>query len=152
MPCRLYENARAAALTAPDRSKASGARQKCKNARAAAPTAPPAFTYGGSSYGLPFFLVLFYIIIKKEESGRAETDDRRSYGLPFFLFYIIIRRREDGGRAETIAAAHLCGSSISFPEQLPYFIKIEGIDVASLKDDRTLAVCKGKPQLPLLAV
>ena len=80
-----------------------------ENAQAAAPTAPPAFTYGGSSYGLPFFL--FYIIIRRrEDGGRAETDDRRSYGLPFFLFYIIIRRREDGGRAETIAAAHLCGA------------------------------------------
>ena len=100
LPCRLYENA-----------------------QAAAPTAPPSFTHSGSSYGLPFF-----------------------------LFYIIIRRKKEGGRAEAIAAAHLCGSSISLPEQLPYFIKIEGIDVASLKNDRTLAVCKGKPQLPLLAV
>ena len=33
LPCRLYENA-----------------------QAAAPTAPPSFTHSGSSYGLPFFL------------------------------------------------------------------------------------------------
>ena len=50
-----------------------------KNAQAAIATAPPAFTHGGSSYGLPFFLVLFYIIIRKKKAAVQKRSQPRTF-------------------------------------------------------------------------
>ena len=52
LPCYLYENARAAALTA-----------------------PPSFTHSGNSYGMPFFL--FYIIIRRKDNNKKEGDRQK---------------------------------------------------------------------------